>query len=240
MIKLYWTDLNGQDQVAYRAVTAFLDGRLQDCATIDWALRLKRRDTIKRLALLDLLDSTYGREIAEPWRSAWRFIEESWDRPLSEDQSSVGRVQVQFRIQTGEKSGALVAAIVGLVAPRLNVEPFSDLQLHYRKLPKHPRHVSDLFSSGLSSGNVLDPSALGMGSVNDQMFLFTLASALDAAVIAGMGIARQIGWDGKQFWKLGGLNRVYYVPASDRSENENEPDEFHRGIAPSVKLLHAV
>src|SRR5262249_52012652 len=49
------------------------------------------------------------------------------------------------------------------------------------------------------------------------------------------------GWDGEgSLWKLGQLNRVYYVPPADRADGEHEPDEFHRGIAPSTKLLYAV
>ena len=77
--------------------------------------------------------------------------------------------------------------------------------------------------------------------MTDRSFLVSLALALDAAVINGLDIARRIGWDGeRRLWQLGQLHRVYYVPAAERADGEHEPDEFNRGIAPSVKLLHAV
>ena len=76
----------------------------------------------------------------------------------------------------------------------------------------------------------------------DRPFLSAVsAHALDTAVIAGLDIARRIGWDGeRRFWLLGQLHRVYYVVAAKRAPGEHEPDEFIGGIAPSVKLLHAV
>jgi hypothetical protein len=39
---------------------------------------------------------------------------------------------------------------------------------------------------------------------------------------------------------LGGLHRVYYVPVAEHADGEHDPDRYNRGIAPSVKLLHAV
>lgn len=53
----------------------------------------------------------------------------------------------------------------------------------------------------------------------------------------GLDIARRIGWEGE---RLGLLYRVYHVPVAERAAGDDEPDKFHRGIAPSVKLLHAV
>ena len=236
-----WVNLNEQDRAAFRATIAFLNGRLEERATVDWALRLKPNDTIKRLALLDLIDSPDGRKISEPWRSAWRLIEESWNNPAVEDHASTGAYDAQHRLRAGDRSGSLVTAIVELVAPRLKVEPFSDLHLHFRKPPKRPKKVEDLFSMGLTSGKIVDPGVLELGGLTDRSFLVSLALALDAAVINGLDIARRIGWDGeRRLWQLGELHRVYYVPAAERADGEHEPDEFHRGIAPSVKLLHAV
>ena len=117
-----WANLNELDRAAFRATIAFLNGRLEERATVDWALRLKPNDTIKRLALLDLIDSPEGRKISEPWRSAWRLIEESWNNPAVEDHASTGAYDVQHRLRAGDRSGSLVTAIVELVAPRLKVE----------------------------------------------------------------------------------------------------------------------
>ena len=55
-----WVNLNESDREAFRATFAFLNGRLEERATVDWALRLKPNDTLKRLALLDLIDRPDG------------------------------------------------------------------------------------------------------------------------------------------------------------------------------------
>ena len=238
---LHWANLKEQDQSVFRATTAFLDGRLEERATVDWALRLKPSDTVKRMTLLNLIDSPYGRKLSEPWRSAWRLIEESWNNPTVENHASVGAYNIQHRLRAGDRSGLLVTEIVELVAPQLKVEPFSDFHLLYQKPPKRPKKVKDLFSIRLTSGRMVDPNVLELGDLTDESFLFSLALGLDAAVSNGIDIARRIGWSMEQpMWHLGQLHRVYYVPASERSDGEHEPDEFHQGIAPSVKLLHVV
>ncbi len=234
-------NLNELDRAAFRATTAFLNGRLEERATVDWALRLQPNDTIKRLALFELINSPHLREISEPWRSAWRLIEESWSKPTDQFFGSTDAIHVQHRLSAGDRSGPLVTSIVELVEPRLKVEPFSDLHLSFRAPPKRPKKVEDLFSTGLTSGGKFDSSVLDLGSVTDKLFLLSLARALDAVVSNGLTIAQRIGWDGERnLWRLGQLHRVYYVPASERHIEEHEPDKFHRGIAPSVKLLHAV
>ena len=237
----WWVNLNELDQAAFRATISFLVGRLEERATVDWALRLKPNDTIKRLALLKLIDSPDGRKISEPWRSAWRLIEESWNNPEVEGYASTGAYDAQHRLRAGDRSRSLITAIVNLVAPRLKIEPYSGLHLPYRKLPTRPKKVEDLFLTGLTSGKIVDPGVLNLYDLSDRSFLLSLADALEAAVVNGLDTARRIGWDGELgLWKLGQLYRVYYVPADKRADSEHEPDEFHIGIAPSVKLLHAV
>lgn len=237
-----WANLNELDRAAFRAIMAFLNGRLEERATINWALNLKPNDTIKRLAMLDLIDSSYGRKIREPWRSAWRLIEESWNNPAAEERASTGIYALQPRLRTGERSGALVTAIVQLVAPRLNIEPFSNSYPILRDPPTRSKKVEDLFSTRLTSGEIVDPAFLKLEDQTDHaFFLISLARALDSAVMNGLDIARRIGWDGEhRIGRLGQLHRAYYVPTAERTDGEHEPDRFHRGIAPSVKLLHAV
>jgi hypothetical protein len=220
---------------------AFLNGRLEERATVHWALHLKPNDTIKRLAVLDLIDSSYGRKIREPWRSAWRLIEESWNNPAAEEHASTGIYALQHRLRAGERSGALVASIVELVAPRLELEPFSDAYQAFRKPPTRPKKVEDLFFMRLTNREVVDPAMLKLEGLTDRAFLLSLAHALDFTVVNGLDMARRIGRDEEyRMWRLGQLHRVYYVPAAERTDGAHEPDRFHRGIAPSVKLLHAV
>ena len=160
-------ELNRAEFAVYRASSAFLDGRLEERTTVDWALRLKHEpiDTIKRRALLDLVEHP-GQQLKEPWRSAWRLIEESWNSEPTDNNNWGGfRLHdVQDRLHKGDKSGSLIAEIVALVAPRLAVESFSPMEFSYRKPPKRPRSFRDLFSAKLTSG---EPSELPNGAVID-------------------------------------------------------------------------
>ena len=236
-MKRRWINLNKLDRATYRATFAFLDGRLEERATVDWALGLKPKDWISRMVLLDLIDQ---RKMSEPWQSAWRLIEESWNNPVEEDTASSEAYNAQDRIRAGDRSGSLVAAIVELVVPKLKVEPISNWYLHTGKIPRRPKKIEDLFVTRLTSGEIVDPGLLELEGLTECSFLLPLAHALDATVIKGLDIARQIGWDGERaIWRLGGLHRVYYVQVNERGEENDEPDEFHPGIAPSVKLLHA-
>jgi hypothetical protein len=74
-----WTSLTPRERVDASILTAFLSGRLASVEAIDWALAVERVEKVKRSVILDLIDSPEGRKLGEPWRSAWRLIEEAWD-----------------------------------------------------------------------------------------------------------------------------------------------------------------
>ena len=234
-MRLHQLSMNAKDQATVRSTVAFLEGRLKEKETIEWALSLGPDNILKRRAILHLLDTPEGISLREPWRSAWRLIEEFWDTPIP-DFYGLGVYNVQDRLRSGERSGALVSAIVNLVAPRLSIEAYGKRQLQFRKFPKRPKTFHDLFQARLTSGEIVDPASLGLQELTEGEFLVSLANALDAAIIRGQDIAWRIGWRGLYLF----LNRVYYVSESDRDEEMDEPDEFSREIAPSVKLLHAV
>ena len=234
-MRLHQLSLNAKDQATVRSTVAFLEGRLKEKETIEWALSLGPDNILKRRAILHLLDTPEGISLREPWRSAWRLIEEFWDTPIS-DFYRLNVYDVQDRLRSGERSGALVSAIVDLVVPRLSIEAYESWQRHAYNLPKRPKTSRDLFQARLTSGEIVDPASLGLQELTEGEFLVSLANALDAAIIRGQDIARRIGWRGLYLF----LNRVYYVSESDRDEEMHEPDEFSPGIAPSVKLLHAV
>ncbi|MCE2447776.1 MAG: hypothetical protein J4F35_05120 [Candidatus Latescibacteria bacterium] len=234
-MRLLQRSLDAKDQETMRSTVAFLEDRLEKKETIEWALSLGPDNILKRRAILHLLDTPEGISLREPWRSAWRLIEEFWDTPIP-DFYGLGIYNVQDRLRSGERSGALVSAIVNLVAPRLSIEAYGKWQLQFRKFPKRPKTFHDLFQARLTSGEIVDPASLGLQELTEGEFLVSLANALDAAIIRGQDIAWRIGWRGLYLF----LNRVYYVSESDRDEEMDEPDEFSQGIAPSVKLLHAV
>jgi hypothetical protein len=238
-VKPHWQNLNDRERSAFRTVVAFLDGRLEDRATIEWALRLKPQDAMRRLAVLELINSPHSKDIKEPWRSAWRLIEECWnEEPRQEHGTEV--YQLQRRLQSGDRSGSLITEIVKLVEPRLEVRELSAFRLYGETPPSRPRRVEDLLYASLAGGDVGDLDVLKLNEVGERQFLQSLAVSLDSAVSKGLDLARRLGWDGEtSLWRLGSLSRVYFVPASERGENSNEPDLFHHGIAPSVKLLYA-
>lgn len=235
-----WLKLNEHDQAIYRVTAAFLAGRLEEKESIEWALKPTANDSVMRLALLDVIDTPAGQRIDEPWRSAWRLIEESWKEGVVIE-TTTDVYHVQHRLAEGDRSGAIVTQIVDLVTPSLEIRSFSNALLNIRRTPRKPKKVEDLLAAGLTSGEVIDPHMLKVDELSDRSFLVSLAQRLDAAVSKGLDIAGRIGWKPENmFWQLGGLYRVYYVPVPERGADENEPDEFHRGIAPSVKLLYAV
>lgn len=235
-----WAQLNERDRDVFRVMNAALSGRLAERATLDWALSLKQSDTAKRLALLDLIDTQDGQKLTDPWRSAWRLIEESWEHSATSD-PSIEVYRVKRRLQSGDRSGALVEEIVQLVEAVLTVKPLSTQRLYGQKIPRRPRRVADLMSTSLNSGEVVDPNILELSKIADTRFLVSLAGALQSAVDHGVDIARRLGWNGKRrSWVLGQLHRVYYVSGTEHAGYEEEPDRFHRGLAPSVKLLFSV
>ena len=235
-MRLLQLSLNARDQATVRSTVAFLESRLEEKETVEWALSLGPDNILERQAILHLLNTSEGISLREPWRSAWRLIEEFWDDPVPDFYGRMGVYNVQDRLRSGERSGALVSAIVDLVAPRLSIEAYGKWQLQFHKFPKRPKKFHDLFQASLTSGKIVDPASLGLQEVTEGEFLVSLANALDAAIIRGLDIARRIGW--RELYLF--LNRVYYVSESERGEEIDEPDKHREGIAPSVKLLHSV
>lgn len=236
-----WAYLDEQDRAAFRATVAFLNKRLSEPDTIDWALKLNPTQRIERIAVSALLNSPGARVLDDPWATAWRLIEESWCSRAIEEGPSTAIYGIQQRLRAGDRSGAIVSAIVELVAPRLKVEPIDSWPWQSIKKPRRPKTFDDLLSAGLTSGNLIDLNVLELANLTEVPFLEALASALEAAVDYGLDIARRTGWNEKRsFLHLGLLDRVYYIQDASGTGQAREPDAFHHGIAPSVKLLHAV
>ncbi|MDF2994549.1 MAG: hypothetical protein K0R27_186 [Xanthobacteraceae bacterium] len=234
--------LDEPDRAVFRTIVAFLKKRLAETATIDWALRLTSAQRIERLAINDLLNSLGGGIRDEPWATAWRLIEESWSARSNEESSSTEIYHIQERLALGDRSGWVISSIVSLVAPRLRVEPIRPSRLRPLKKSRYPKTFNDLLSATLTSGDLVDLTVVELLHITEVDFLKSLGIALDSAVIHGLEIARRLGWDGqRRLWQLGQLGRVYYVSIGPwAGGDERDPDTFHSGIAPSVKLLCTV
>jgi hypothetical protein len=236
-----WMQLNETERGAFTVLMAFLNGRLASVETIKWALQLGPGESVKRAAVLQVVDSSEGRRLGEPWRSAWRMIEEYWDTSGLGRGTETKPSDIGTRVRSGDRSGSLLAAITDCVAPRLRVSAISRWSMNNRKFPKKPRSVAQLVSTGLASGKVVDPDTMRLHEIEDDAFLCALANALESVLTRGLDTARRLGWDGeRKLYQLGQLHRAYFVPPAARNAGEHEPDEFHKGIAPCVKLLHFV
>jgi len=235
-----WIELSDHERHTYRAAVAFLAGRLEQRESIEWALGLHSGRRAERIAVLDTLNGTRDTDLSEPWRSAWRWIEESWNSGTESRSNSDGAYAIRDRIIQGDRSAALVSQIVDLVRPSVKARLLSKVRLSLVRPPHRPRSVGHLVAVELSSGELLYPAAIGLDSVRERDFLLELALALDAAVSLGLNIGRRLGWDGERgVWRLGMFRRAYFVSKGDTTD-DHEPDKFHRGIAPAAKLLHAV
>jgi hypothetical protein len=193
---------------------------------------------VERVAVLEALDRLGDQDLHEPWRSAWRLIDESWRDAVDSRRDTYAVYQISKRIQKGERSGALISRIVDVVRPVLEVKPRSDWNLSVRKRTRRPRSAYELMSVGLTSGDLVNPAKAGLDAVRDRWFLVELAHELNAAVTKALDIGHRLGWDDNH-WHLASVRRVYFVCEADRPPNEYEPDELHQGLAPAVKLLYA-
>jgi hypothetical protein len=236
-----WAYLEPNDRETFRATIAFLDKRLAEQGTIDWALKLKSEDRIERIAIEDILNRLGASDLTEPWVTAWRLIEESWASGTTNREDGTTIYGIQKRLRTGDRSGALISTIVDLVTPKLKVEPIDAWRWNYVKKPRVPKTVEHVLSASLTSGELIDLNLLELGNLTDVQFLTSLARELEAAVHYGLNLAGRLGWDGPgRLWQLGDLARTYYVSPTPRNPEDEDPDAFHYGIAPSTKLLHSV
>jgi hypothetical protein len=236
-MKSHWPLLNDKDRDAVRTLVAFLHGRLSERHIIDWALRTKPHETIKRIAVLQSLEGMDAKQLKDPWLSAWRLIEEGWDRepPLS---SGTEAYHVQSRIVAGERSGSLISAITAVVQPWPKVTARSESTTALTS--KRPRRVEDLLLASLNSHKLANLDIYRLDSIKEVDFLIALGVSLEGAVNYGIALGSRLGWNGDhKFWRLGQLYYVGYR-AQDREERESDVDRFHEGISPSVKLLDAV
>lgn len=233
--------LSDRDRATFLTMVAFLNGRLSEKQTIDWALHLRSNQTIERMAIANVLRHSDGKTLKEPWASAWRLIDESWSEQAVEEGPSTEVYGLRDRLRSGDRSGALVAAIASLVAPRLEVKPIDSLTRRFAKIPSRPKTAEHLLRATLTSGELIDNSVIDPNKISEVSFLKSLAVALEANVNRGLDIARRLGWnDDERLWQLGDLKRVYYLESGTKNANQNDPDKYHQGIAPTVKFLFEV
>ena len=242
-----------QSRARFRAATAFLEGRLAEPETVDWALRLRPDRQIERTAIFELVAGPGAQRLREPYATAWPLILESWSYRTPEGSPASTLQQLRRRLQRGDRSGRLIDEIADLVAPRLEAKPLRVDTWSSDRKPRRPKKFSDLLSASLTSASLLfgfhnHRVDLGLDEITDAAFLHALASALISAIDRGIFIARRIYGDNEDDWYANASPlRVYFVPPEIGVNDWDgpggrifEPDAATRGMGPAVKLLDAV
>jgi len=232
-----WLSLPEVEQRAFRTAHEFLSGRLMEREVLEWAMRLGTHRQAERIAVSEVFQNT-DQGVKEPWNSAWALLLESWEQTANPEGADTDVFRVRTRIDRGDTSGQLIARIIDLVRPVIEIKPRStypgiDEQAPQRRL----RKVSDLASVTISSGRLVDVGQLGLDNILDEGFLIELASGLDSALRSAFALGKRMGYE-EGDWRFELPNRVYNIP--NANEHGEDPDEFHRGIPPVVKLLYAV
>ena len=237
-MRIPWLSLPEIEQRAFRTAHAFLSGRLEERDVFEWALRLGSHRQAERIAVSEVFDNS-ERGIKEPWNSAWTLLLESWGQTASPASADTDIFRVRSRIDRGDISRQLIERIVDLVRPVIEIKPRSTYPGVDEEAPQRkPRTVSDLASVTISSGRLVDVGQLGLENIRDDTVLIELAASLDSALRDGFSLGRRMGFD-EADWRLELPNRIYNVEVAD-GDGEEDPDRFHRGLPPVVKLLYAV
>ena len=116
-------ELSQSEMHAFRTAQAFLSGRLEEASAVIWALSLTAKDRPQLAAIGTLLSSRELSSLKEPWREAWRLIEESWSEKR-DAATEFSEYEIRERLAAGERTSNLIGAIVSRVAARLSVTPF--------------------------------------------------------------------------------------------------------------------
>ena len=248
-----WSELDAQGRARFRTATAFLEGRLAEPETVDWALRLRPDREIERTAIFELVSGPSAQRLREPYATAWRLILESWSYRTPEGSPASTLHQLRRRLLRGDRSGGLIAEIADLVAPRLESKPLQGDPWSSDRRSGRQKKISDLLSTNLTSASLLfdfhnHRIDLGLDEISDAAFLHALASALTSAIDRGLYIARRIYGDNEDDWYANASPlRVYFVPPEIGVNDWDgpggrvfEPDAATPGMGPAVKLLDAV
>jgi hypothetical protein len=238
MIVPRWGALADRDRDLFQLTVAFLKGRIAEPETLRWALDLPTHDVVRRSATLEAVDRAVDAGMPGPWRTAWRLVEEAWRVPASPHHANhMTPVWIQERLKEGDRSGTVIEEIVSHVRPRLVVSVARGLASRSGRWK--PRRLGDLVHSSLTSGELIIPANVGLADIRDAEFLSELARRLEDAVLGGLATARRFGWDGRTPYGLGLPHRVALVPISENGR-PHDVDEHATGLAPALKLLHAV
>lgn len=225
--------LSQAEKEVYFFVTTFFEHRLEERASVEWALESGTKSPANQVAIQSIVQGPASKQITEPWKSAWDLLIESWRQPRYDGDFRTDVYDIQRRLSNGERSYSLVQKIVSGVSPQLKIEKLKSWHLLGRKIPKKPKKLHEVFSVEIDGDTFVDPTKIGLEIINDSNFLLTLCNALEFELQRTINQAKQLGWDiENSSWRLGGLKQVRFITGKP------DPDQFSSGIASLVKLLH--
>jgi hypothetical protein len=225
----------------------------------DYFLKQSKQTSIVNEALKSILNGSSNTLPSEPWLTAWKL---SLEYKLSMSETSLissyelSEHKFESLREKGELNSELVKSIVERVKPRVVVSSRSETRdLNSKKISEtnkttRKKSIHEIISITFTSGELINLSTFHINKIGNVNFLSELADSLQLAIDRGLNFVNQIGWnEQKYYWRIGEINRVYYVDDSiehlDSTTSQHtysgyEPDEFMRGFAPSVKLLYEV
>lgn len=143
-----------------RATTiAFLRNRLNDRASIEWALELNNNHEEERQAIRHLL-TLPDIQVKEPFRSAWSWLLESWSaRPQTNDYL---KFEVERRVRRDGVDGDVLREVVDLVRPWPFLKKREDWRLYGGPVALRRRKDGQ---TACSERNALAPTPKDQGAV---------------------------------------------------------------------------
>ncbi|MGP4806186.1 hypothetical protein ACSV5G_20675 [Agrobacterium cavarae] len=230
---------NDTDRRISQTTRVFVAGRLEDITILEWAIGLDSKRAAERTALREQFDYEPN-PIREPFNLAWKCIFEYWERP--DEEGDLARFEIKRQLKRGGSQRETIKLIIDAVRPWLKV----DTSKRFRALsgeapPSKPRQLKHVIYPSMTSASRMTPEDLALQENDDRHFLFELAVALNASLLAGLNIARMIGSIASDVdvtnWQV---RRVYFVPPAQYPEGGGEPDRHSDGFAPATKLMFAV
>lgn len=228
------------ERIAGQCVLTFTRTRLEEEATIEWARRLPTTDSPSRRVLQRLLfrRATRGEPLVEPWYTAWQLIQESWQVSayVDLDAARTATFEIRRRLERGDRSLALVEKITELARPGVALDDPWQSQGVGRTENARPTSWNQLFRAELRTADVSELRRVDLSGIQEAGFLSNLIRSLEAVVDRGGALATWIhGKEDSDAPWLSGHQRVYFVGCGP----DQSMEDVARGIAPSVKLLHA-
>ena len=210
------------------ATRGFLRTRMQDPEVLRWAARLNANEEGERRAVREAVRYAPV-DIPEPWRSAWRYVLQSWGQ--EEDNIEMSVFDLERQIGRGQDPHLLIGEIADLVAPRLRVPPDYGRFRPQRRRRRPPTHVQHVLTLSFGSERLTTLGDLGLAGCDQASVFDDLVERLDGTLKQWLQVSDRL----DQAWLANWVSRVY--PADeDGGDGDNDPDQFREGFAPIARL----